>query len=180
MAETGSATIPKPAGTGGAPKKSMAPIFFGLLAIICLLFWLACILIDIQTSEAFVGGPVVKSLSPNLEVLTQPVAFATGGLKPNMVAPVLVGWIIEILYLIFTFVQEAAHSAILRYNKGLGGFFKTYCWAAVIFNGWTAYNAGFVSGGFWPQFIFAAALAGAVLFFATAGICFFRLAVAEW
>lgn len=173
-------TIQKSAGTGTPNKKSIAPLFFLLLALICLLFWLACILIDIQTSEAFVGGPVVTSLSPNLTVLTQPVAFATGALAPNMVAPVLVGWIIEILYLIFTFVQEAAHSAILRYNKGLGNFFKTYCWAAVILNGWTAYNAGFVTGGFWPQFVFAAALAGAVLFFATAGICFFRLAMAEW
>jgi hypothetical protein len=165
-------------GTHG--KKSMAPFLFGALAILCFGAWLSCILFDIQTTEGFLGGPAVKSLVPNLAILVQPVAFATGAIDPNMVGPVLIGWIVEILYLSFTFVQEAAHAAILKYNKALGGFFKTYCLAAVIFNGWTAYNAGFVTSGFWPQFIFAAALGGAVLFFAILGICFFRLALSEW
>lgn len=170
----------KPAGQGTGNRKSIAPWFFFALAALCFLFWIASILVEVQTSEAFVGGPAVHSLSPNWAVLWQPIQFANGTLPANMVAPVLVGWVVEVFYLIFTFVHEATHASVVKFNKMLSGVFKTLCWAVVAYDWWTDYNAGFVTGGFWQQVIFSTVLSAAVLFLGTAGIRLIQLGLSEW
>jgi hypothetical protein len=113
-------------------------------------------------------------------LIQQPIQFITGNLEPNMVVPVLVGWIIEIFYLIFTFAHDLMHVSVLKYNRLLSGPFKTFCWAAVLYNGYSSFVAGFVSGGWGAQAIFALLVSAAVLFLGTAGITLFRMGQSEW
>jgi len=178
MAEPATQTPPKPATQ--QQKKSVAPFFFFGFSFFCFAFWIACILIDVQASEALFGAPSAKSLLPNWVILWQPIQFCMGDLSSSMVVPVLVGWIVEIFYLIFTFAHEVTHASVSKFNRMLAGPFKTFCWVVVAYNGYSNFQAGFVPGGMWPQLVFAAVMSAAVLFLGTAGIMLFRMGLSEW
>lgn len=158
---------------GGQKKGSALGTFFWIVGFLCLAFWIAILLDEIQTTEAAMHLDLGHSLLPNWLVLWQPVALVTGTLDSNAVAPVLVGWIVELFVLIFTFAYEIGAVFMKKYNTKLSKAFTTVCFLALGWDGYTNWNSNFANDSIQSHIVFTVALAvGAVLLPIGALACF--------
>lgn len=165
---------------GAASKKGSAlGTFFWIIGLLCLLFWIAILLDEIQTTEAAMGLKLGHSLLPNWLVLWQPVALVTGTLTSESVAPVIVGWIVELFVLIFTFAYEIGALYVKKYNTKLAKPFITVCLAAMGWDAWTNWTSGFGGSTLQGQLIFTMTLAAGAVLLPIGALACFKMAQAE-
>lgn len=164
---------------GGPKKGSALGTFFYILAYVCLAFWISILLDEIQTSEAWMGMNIGASLIPNWLVLWQPIALIMGTLSASDVAPVIIGWIVELLVLSFTFAFELSMLHTKKYNAKLGKAFGTLSFAALGYDGWTNWQSHFAHGDWLHQAIFIIGMAAGAVLLPIVALVFFKLAQAE-
>lgn len=139
------------------------PILRLMLGILLVSFFLLALMLQIQTSEAFLlNGPAV-SLAPNWGILRQPIDMLAGSLTANQAKAVLWGWCIELVYLVCVIGEVSVHGK-------LQAWFKTGAIVLVIFDSWADFSYGNLASGFWGQVAFAAITAFVVAFFGTIGL----------
>lgn len=166
---------------GQAHKKGGSPLgtFLWIMGALCLLFWIAILLDEIQTTEAAMGLNLGHSLAPNWLVLWQPIALVTGTLSSESIGPIIVGWIVELFVLIFTFAYEIGSLFVKRHNSILAKPFVTVCVAALAWDGWTNWTSGFGGATFQGQFIFTITLAAGAVLLPIGALACFKMAQAE-
>ena len=146
-----------------ASHHGTAPILKLLLGILLIGFFLLALMLQIQTSEAFLLGSSPVQLAANWGVLNQPFALLQGKLPLDMAKAVMWGWGIELVYLVCVVGEVSIHG-------WLGGWFKTGAVILVVFNFWTDFNYGQMASGFWGQVAFAAITSFIVAFFGVLGL----------
>ncbi len=134
-----------------------------LLGLLLIGFFLLALMLQIQTSEAFIlnGAPV--TLSADWGILRQPWDLMHGQLPLGMAKAVIWGWGIELVYLVCVVGGAAVHGR-------LSGLFKTGALLLIIFDFWTDLNYGTIASGIGGQIAFAAITSFMVAFFGTIGI----------
>lgn len=148
--------------TSGA-RRANVPILKLLLGVVILLLFLLALMLQVQTSEAFLlnGAPI--QLAANWGVLKQPIELAQGHLSLNMAKAVMWGWGIEMIYLVCVVGEVTIHG---RWN----GWFKTGAVVLVAFDFWTDFQYGQLASGFWGQVAFAGVTSFIVAFFGIVGL----------
>ena len=145
--------------SGKEVPNPLPKLFYGF-ALFCVLFWIGIIIDEIQTSEMWLlHSPSVAQLQPHLDTLYQPIAFILGALPTNMIAPVLIGWIVELMIVISTLVLEMSIAFSRRYNASISGWFKTACILSFVYDAFTNWQSHLVTGDFLHQLAFIACLA---------------------
>ena len=146
-----------------AAKRGNVPVLRLILGVVLVAFFLLALLLQVQTSEAFLlrGSPV--TLAANWGVLSQPVALAQGHLPLDLAKAVMWGWGIELVYLVCVIGEVAIHGR-------LRGYFQTGALVLVAFNFWTDLNYGTLASGLWGQIAFAGITSFIVAFFGTIGL----------
>ena len=156
-----------------AANRGNIPILKLLLGAVLIAFFLLALMLQIQTSEAFIlSGPAV-GLAPNWGILQQPVELVQGGLKTDMAKAVMWGWGIELIYLVCVIGEVSVHGR-------LHGWFKTGAFVLVVFDFWTDFQYGSLASGWGGQIAFAAITAFMVAFFGILGINLVWTAITEW
>ncbi len=146
-----------------ATHRGNVPLLKLVLGVVLVGFFLLALMLQIQTSEAFLlNGPAV-SLAPNWGILKQPVELLQGSLETDMAKAVMWGWGIELIYLVCVVGEVAVHGR-------LRGWFKTGAFILVIFDFWTDFQYGTLASGVWGQIAFAAITAFIVAFFGIVGL----------
>jgi hypothetical protein len=143
-----------------AANRGNVPILRFVLGVLLVGFFLLALMLQVQTSEAFIlnGSPV--SLAANWGVLTQPVDLIQGKLPIDMAKAVMWGWGIELVYLVCVIGEVSVHGR-------LNGWFKTGAFILVVFDFWTDFQYGTLGSGPWGQVAFAGITAFIVAFFGT-------------
>jgi hypothetical protein len=148
-----------------ATRRGDVPILRLALGVVLVVFFVVAILLQVQTSEAFIlNGPTV-GLSPDWHVVSQPFVLFGGVSGPNaanQVKAAMWGWGIEIVYLVCVIGEVAVH----KYQ----GWFKTGAFVLVCFNFWTDFNYGSLPSGMGGQIAFAAITSFMVAFFGVIGL----------
>jgi hypothetical protein len=168
--------------TAPATPKSHAssPLPRLVLGALLLLFWLVAMILQIQTSEAFILKGSMVSLHPNWSIIMQPIALVAGTLSPALAKATMWGWGIELIFLVCVIGYEIAHEGIFHANKKLAPLFRTVSLILIGFDAYTDFNYGQLASGFWGQAAFAAIMAFIVFFFGTIGLRFIEYGIAEW
>ncbi|GHO96085.1 hypothetical protein KSF_061330 [Reticulibacter mediterranei] len=156
-----------------AHNRGNVPILKGLLGVVLIGFWLLALMLQIQTSEAFILKSAVISFAPDWGILLQPVQLLHGELSMNMAKAVMWGWGVELVYLVCVIGEVAVQGR-------LGGWFKTGAFILVAFNFWTDFNYGNLPSGMGGQLGFAAITSFIVAFFGLIGINLLWTAITEW
>src|SRR5437660_1760426 len=97
---TGAAPAAQQQGTATSHRHSTFPILKLLLGVVLVSFFLLALMLQIQTSEAFLMGSSPVQLAANWGVLSQPVEVLSGQLPLDMAKAVMWGWGIELVYLV--------------------------------------------------------------------------------
>ncbi len=146
-----------------AANRGNVPILKLLLGVALVLLFLLALMLQVQTSEAFIlNGPPVK-LAANWGVLRQPIELAQGQLSIDMAKAVMWGWGIELIYLVCVVGEVSVHGR-------LGGWFKTGAVTLVAFDFWTDLQYGQMASGMGGQIGFAGVTAFIVAFFGVVGL----------
>ena len=145
MAKNGSAALQQ-----FAAKRGNVPALKIGVGVILLLFFLLALMLQIQTSEAFILNSTAVGLS------------AQGTLSLNMAKAVMWGWGIESIYLVCVLGEVA----IPRWR----GLFITGAFALVAFDFWTDFNYGSLPSGMGGQIAFALVTSFIVAFFGAIGL----------
>jgi hypothetical protein len=141
------------AGPASSLKKSPVP---GLvLGAASLAFGICIVLMEIQTSEAFILHQAVSVFHNNLSTLQQPGAFLSGSLSVAMAQAVVWGWVTETLYFVCVVGWEVANSAFGYHSPGLAGWFKLAAIGLVGFNIISNLFYGTLPSGFLGQIGFS-------------------------
>lgn len=152
------------AATYVARNNGNVPILKGLLGLVLILFFLLALMMDVQTSEAFLlNGGKVAIWALNWGILRQPFDLAQGGMDMNTAKSVMWGWGCLLVYLVCVVGETTIQGR-------LGGLFKTGAFIIVAFDFWTNLNYGTLPSGFGGQFGFAAITSFIVAFFGVIGI----------
>lgn len=146
-----------------ADHRGNVPILRALLGLLLIIFFLLAIMLQIQTSEAFLLNGSAVTLAPNWAILSQPYDFVRGVLPIDMSKAVMWGWGIELIYLVCVIGEVTVHG---RWQS----WFKTGAVILVGFDFWTDFQYGTLASGFWGQVAFAAITAFIVAFFGVAGL----------
>lgn len=146
-----------------ADNRGNVPILRALLGVLLVIFFLLALMLQIQTSEAFLLNGSAVTLAPNWAILTQPYDLVRGALPTNMAKAVIWGWGIELVYLVCVIGEVSVHG---RWQ----GWFKSGAFILVIFNFWTDYNYGTLPSGAGGQLAFAAITSFVIAFFGVLGI----------
>lgn len=146
-----------------AANRGNVPALRLVLGVVLVGFFLLALLLQIQTSEAFLlkGTPV--TLAPNWGILSQPMTLAQGQLPMTMAQAVMWGWGIELVYLVCVVGEVTVHGR-------LRDWFQTGAVVLVAFNFWTDFNYGSLPSGFGGQIAFAAITSFIVAFFGVIGL----------
>jgi hypothetical protein len=146
-----------------AANRGNIPILRLLLGVLLVGFFLLALMLQVQTSEAFIlnGSPV--TLATDWGVLSQPIELIQGGIPIDMAKAVMWGWGIELVYLVCVVGEVSVHGR-------LGGWFKTGAFILVAFNFWTDFQYGSLASGVWGQVAFAAITSFIVAFFGMLGL----------
>ncbi len=146
-----------------AANRGNVPILRLVLGVLLIGFFLLALMLQVQTSEAFLlnGSPV--TLAANWGVLQQPVVLIQGQLPIDMAKAVMWGWGIELVYLVCVIGEVSIQGR-------LNGWFKTGAFILVGFNFWTDLNYGSLGSGLGGQFAFAAVTSFMVAFFGVLGL----------
>jgi hypothetical protein len=146
-----------------AANRGNVPLLRLVLGLVLITFFLLALMLQIQTSEAFLLGGDPVTLAPNWGVLSQPALLARGLLPLNEAKAVMWGWGIEMVYLVCVVGEVAVHNR-------LQGYFKTGAFLLVAFNFWTDFNYGNLPSGFGGQVAFAGITSFVVAFFGVIGL----------
>ncbi len=146
-----------------AANRGNVPILRLVLGLVLVGFFLLALMLQIQTSEAFLLGGSPVQLAANWGVLSQPIDLLQGKLALDIAKAVMWGWGIELVYLVCVIGEVSVHG---RLNK----WFKTGAFILVAFNFWTDFNYGNLASGFWGQVAFAAITSFIVAFFGIVGL----------
>jgi hypothetical protein len=150
--------------TAAAPaRRGNIPILKLALGVVLVLFFLLALMLQIQTSEAFILNGKAVGLSANWAVLKQPFALAQGTLTLDMAKAVMWGWGIELIYLVCVVGEVAIQGR-------LSGLFKTGAVVLVLFDFWTDMQYGTMASGIGGQIAFAAVTSFIVAFFGYVGL----------
>lgn len=146
-----------------AANRGNIPILRLLLGVLLVGFFLLALMLQVQTSEAFIlnGSPV--TLAADWGVLSQPIELLRGQLPIDVAKAVMWGWGIELVYLVCVIGEISVHGR-------LGGWFKTGAFILVVFNFWTDFQYGSLASGVWGQVAFAAITSFIVAFFGILGL----------
>jgi hypothetical protein len=148
-----------------AANHGNVPLLRLALGIVLVGFFVIALLLQVQTSEAFIlNGPTV-GISPDWTIVQQPLVMFGGLHGPNasnLVKAAMWGWGIEVVYLVCVIGEVAVH----KYQ----GWFKTGAFVLVCFNFWTDFNYGSLPSGLGGQLAFAAITSFIVAFFGVIGI----------
>lgn len=144
------------------------------LGVLLVLFFLLALLLQIQTSEAFILQNNVVSFAANWGVLSQPFDLAQGRLSVNLAKAVIWGWGIELVYLVCVIGEVSLQ------NPRLHGWFRTGAIILVGFNFYTDLNYGTLASGVWGQVAFAAVTSFIVAFFGVIGFNLIWNGITNW
>jgi hypothetical protein len=162
-------------------KSGIAPLLPVLLGVAVLLFWLLALMLQVQTSEAFIlNGATVSSFNPDWSVLMQPVDLVRGQLSADMSKAVMWGWGIEFTFLICVVGYEHAHHALSKSSARMATWFRTGLIILIAFDGWADFQYGQLASGFWGQVAFALITAFIVMFFGLIGLRLIEAGFHEW
>ncbi len=156
-----------------AQNRGNVPILKLVLGILLLGFFVLALMMDVQTSEAFIlnGGKVaVQSL--NWTILRQPIDLAQGNLPMDTAKAVMWGWGCLLIYLVCVIGETTIHGR-------LGGIFKTVAFIIVAFDFWTNVNYGTLPSGMGGQVGFAVITSFIVAFFGVLGLNLIFSAITE-
>lgn len=152
-----------------------------LLGLIVLAFGAMAIILQVQTSEAFIlQGQPVNGVNPDWSILRQPIDFVQGHLSGDFSKAVFWGWGIELTFLVCVLGYEAAHGAIGRSSPRLASWFRTGMILLIAFDGWADFQYGQLASGFWGQVAFAGITAFIVMFFPIIGLRFIEAGFHAW
>jgi hypothetical protein len=146
-----------------AVSRGNVPILRLALGLALIGFFLLALMLQIQTSEAFILAGKAVGLAPNWGILRQPWDLIQGGLDVDTAKAVMWGWGIELVYLVCVVGEVAIHGK-------LQNWFKTGAIALVAFDFWTDFQYGSLASGFGGQVAFAAITAFIVAFFGVVGL----------
>ena len=144
-------------------SRGNVPILKLALGVILVLFFVLALMLQIQTSEAFILNGQAVGLSANWAILKQPFVLAQGNLPLDMAKAVMWGWGIELIYLVCVVGEVAIHGR-------LSGLFKTGAVILVLFDFWTDMQYGTMASGIGGQIAFAAVTSFIVAFFGYVGL----------
>jgi len=146
-----------------ASNRGNVPLLKILLGVLLLVFFLLALMLQIQTSEAFIlnGAPV--TLAANWGVLLQPWQLFHGQLPLDMAKAVMWGWGIELIYLVCVIGEVSVPGR-------LGSVFKTGALVLIGFDFWTDLNYGSMASGLGGQIAFAAVTSFIIAFFGVLGL----------
>ena len=157
MAKSGNAALQQ-----FAAKRGNVPALKIGLGVLLILIFLLALMLQVQTSEAFLLNSSAVGLSANWAILKQPFELAQGILSLNMAKAVMWGWGIESIYLVCVLGEVS----IPRWR----GLFITGAFGLVMFDFWTDFNYGSLPSGMGGQFGFALVTAFIVAFFGAVGL----------
>jgi hypothetical protein len=146
-----------------AANRGDVPLLRLALGVLLVVFFLLALMLQIQTSEAFLLNGSTVTFAPNWSILTQPYDLIRGTLPIEMAKAAIWGWGIELVYLVCVVGEVAVHG---RWQ----GVFKTGAFILVIFNFWTDFNYGSLPSGPGGQLGFAGITAFVIAFFGAIGI----------
>ena len=142
---------------GATSHRGHIPILKLVLGILLVGFFLLALMLQIQTSEAFLLGGSPVQLAANWGVLSQPVELIRGQLPLDIAKAAMWGWGIELVYLVCVVGEVSVHGR-------LGGDF----------------NYGNMASGFWGQVAFAAITSFIVAFFGLIGLTLIWESITEF
>lgn len=146
-----------------AANRGNVPALKLALGVVLVGFFLLALLLQVQTSEAFILSGSQVTLAPNWGILSQPYDLARGMLPINVAQAAMWGWGIELVYLVCVVGEVTVHGR-------LHGWFKTGAVVLVGFNVWTDFNYGSLPSGFGGQVAFAGITSFIVAFFGVVGL----------
>jgi hypothetical protein len=170
------------AGQGGigAKMKRHAPIMYIVGGVAFLLFWFIALMIQVQTSEAFLmhSPAQVNVMQPEWGIFMQIPNLLQGHLSSSEGKAALWAWGIEILFLGIFLGWEEMRSAVSPTGKVLVGIFEFGMIGIIIYNLVSDFlyaNVGDTT--FFGQLGFAVLASAMALFFAAIGVHFLLLGV---
>lgn len=158
-------------GAQKAPRKGQNPVILALIGVGLLLAWVGCSLFQIETTEAWImqgDPPGIAHVS--WAVLIQAGQLITGNLSGVAGKAIVVGWIVEIITLVFGCVLEVAAHGVGRSSQDLKGLFIAIGLGLLCFNGYTDFAYGSLPSGVSGQAFFAVLMSFIVVFGLPAGI----------
>jgi hypothetical protein len=146
-----------------AHHRGNVPLLRLTLGVLLVGFFLLALMLQVQTSEAFLLNSTPVTLAADWGILRQPYDLVRGVLPMDLAKAVMWGWGIELVYLVCVIGEVTIHGR-------LGSWFKTGAVVLVGFNFWTDLNYGNLASGFWGQVAFAGITSFMVAFFGTVGL----------
>lgn len=152
---------PGAAGAAGSKSSSsskgspIAPYIMGL-GILGGCMILLIIITQIRTTEALMlalRGSV--SFKPDWNILWQPVEAFTGQLPDDMYAAFIVGWLVEILYLILLMIFEVVHLGAREAHRFLQVAIDLGFLVIVGIQAYSDFQFGTLGSGMWGHALFA-------------------------
>src|SRR4051812_43870550 len=130
-----------------AQHRGNVPVLRLALGVLLFGFFILALLLQVQTSEAFLLNGAQVSFVPNWDVLTQPFDLVQGKLPITMAKAVMWGWGIELVYLVCVIGEVSLHGRLQKW-------FKTGAFGLVAFNAWADFNYGALPSGVGGQLAF--------------------------
>jgi hypothetical protein len=118
-----------------ASHRGNVPVLRLALGILVLAFFVLALMMDVQTSEAFIlNGGTVAVTALDWTIVTQPLNLFEGHIQDmDMAKAILWGWGCLLVYLVCVVGETTVHGR-------LAGFFKTGAAIIVGFDFWTNMN----------------------------------------
>jgi hypothetical protein len=155
-----------------AASRGNTPLLRGVLGLILFAFFLLALMLQVQTSEAFILNGGAVTLAANWGILHQPVALVQGTLDISTAKAVMWGWGIELIYLVCVLGEVS----VGRWQ----GWFKTGAIVLVAFDFYTDLSYGTLGSGFGGQLAFAAITSFIVAFFGVVGLNMIWSCILDW
>lgn len=132
------------------------PVISVILGACLIIFGGSLILLDVQSSEAFITHTTVTVYHNSWNTLRQPWDLVSGVVTdPNTAIAIIWGWGGEFLYFLCLIGWEVFGSAFGLHNPKLANFFKYGALVAVGFNVVSNFFYGSLPSGLWGQLAFA-------------------------
>ncbi len=155
-----------------AQNRGNVPFLRIVLGVLLIVFFLLALMLQIQTSEAFILHGNAVTLAADWGVLRQPWDLAHGTLPLDQAKAVMWGWGIELIYLVCVIGEVAVQGR-------LNSLFKTGALVLIGFDFWTDLNYGTMASGLGGQIAFAAVTSFIVAFFGVLGLNLIFSAIME-
>jgi hypothetical protein len=159
--------------TNIAQNRGNTPALRGALGVLLVGFFLLALMLQVQTSEAFILNGATVKLAANWGILRQPLDLIQGNLDIDTAKAVMWGWGIELVYLVCV-IGEIAVTGKLQ------GWFRTGAIILVAFDFYTDVNYGTLGSGLGGQLAFAGVTAFMVAFFGVIGFNLIWSCILDW